>query len=308
LIKRSMAAVALTVVVLTAGLAGCAQDQNPTSTPSSPAQAFPVTVGSVTLSAQPHRIVSLSPTATEMLYAIDAGTQVVAVDDQSNFPAGVPKSDLSGFKPNAEAIAAKTPDLVVIQDDPNKVVEQLTTLKIPVYVTSAATTMNDAYHQISDLGQLTGHSAAATKLTDRMKADLTRIVAAVPKRTKPLTYFFEVSPDYYSATSKTFIGALLSQLGLVNIADGYDTTGSGYPQLHAETIIKANPDLILLDDTKCCGQTADKVKARAGWANLTAVQRNQVIPLDDDIASRWGPRVVDLLRTIADTVVQVPAA
>jgi iron complex transport system substrate-binding protein len=307
MIRRTIAGLALAAVAVGGGLAGCVTNKTPTSTgASSPSAAYPVTVGSLTLTAQPHRIVSLTPTATEMLYAIGAGTQVVAVDDQSNYPPDAAKSNLSGFKPNAEAIAARTPDLVVVQDDPVKVVEALTALKIPVYVTSAAKTMDDAYAQIDALGRLTGHVAEATALAQRMKTDIAKIISDVPTRARPLTYFFEVSPDYYTATSKTFIGALLSQLGLVNIADGHDSTGSGYPQLHAETILTANPDMILLDDTKCCGQSPAKVKARAGWDNLIAVRRNQVVPLDDDIASRWGPRVVDLLRTVADAIARVP--
>src|SRR5690349_10485714 len=112
---------------------GCAADDKPASTTTTSAEAaYPVTVGDVTLAARPERIVSLTPTATEMLFAVGAGAQVTAVDDQSNYPADAPKTDLSGYKPNAEAIAAKNPDLVVISDNIDKVAEQLDRLKIPV--------------------------------------------------------------------------------------------------------------------------------------------------------------------------------
>jgi iron complex transport system substrate-binding protein len=88
--------------------------------------------------------------------------------------------------------------------------------------------------------------------------------------------------------------------GLDNIADPADADGSkgGYPQLSEEFIVKADPDFVFLADTKCCGQSAATVKARSGWAGLTAVKQDQIVALDDDIASRWGPRVVDLFRTI----------
>jgi iron complex transport system substrate-binding protein len=109
-------------------------------------------------------------------------------------------------------------------------------------------------------------------------------------------------------TSKTFIGSLFAMVGLDSIADPADANGSagGYPQLSAESIVKANPDLILLADTKCCQQSAQTVKARPGWAAITAVTGNGVIPLDDDIASRWGPRVVELLRQVAEAAAKVP--
>ena len=251
----------------------------------------------------------LSPTATEMLFAIGAGPQVTAVDDQSNYPADVPKTDLSAFQPNAEAIAGKNPDLVVLSDDRNKIVEQLGKLKIPVYQTPAATTLDDSYRQITELGTLTGHADQATDVATRMKDDIAKLVKDLPQRAEKLTYFHELGPELYSATSKTFIGSLYSQAGLTNIADPADADGKsfGYPQLSQEFIVKADPDFVFLADAKCCQQNADTVKARSGWAGLTAVKNNQVVALDDDIASRWGPRVVDLLRVIIDAVAKVPA-
>ena len=265
-----------------------------------------VTLGSVTLDERPERIVSLSPTATEMLFAIGAGPQVTAVDDQSNYPANAPKTDLSGYKPNAEAIAAKNPDLVVLSDDIDKIVAQLGALKIPVYQTPAAATLDDSYRQITDLGSLTGHPTEATSVVETMRSDIAKIVSETPKRDEPLTYYYELDPTYYSVTSKTFIGSLFGQLGLKNIADAADKQGTGYPQLNAEAIIKANPDLIFLADTKCCQQSADAVAKRPGWDTITAVKSGGVVALDDDIASRWGPRVVDLLRAAADAVAKAP--
>jgi iron complex transport system substrate-binding protein len=299
---------ALAAAGLAAALAACATDDTANPTPSgSAAAAYPVTVGTVTLPAQPVKIVSLSPSATEMLFAIGAGAQVTAVDDNSNFPANAPKTDLSGFQPNAEAVAAKSPDLVVLSTDSNNVVAQLTTLKIPVYVAPAAVTLDDTYKQLAELGTLTGHAGEAAALTQRMKDDIAKLVKDLPKRATPLSYYYELDPTLYSVTSKTFIGSLFDLAGLKNVADAADTKGSGYPQLSAESLVKSNPDLIFLADTKCCAQNLDTVKARAGWAGMTAVSKGQVVALDDDIASRWGPRVVDLIRAIVDAVNKVPA-
>ncbi|MFC7243543.1 ABC transporter substrate-binding protein [Catellatospora aurea] len=298
---------ALAAAGLVAVLGACATNDPATPTPSSAAAAYPVTVGSVTLPAQPVKIVSLSPTTTEMLFAIGAGGQVVAADDNSNFPANAPKTELSGFQPNAEAVAAKSPDLVVLSTDANNVVAQLTTLKIPVYVAPAAVTLDDTYQQLAELGELTGHKTEAAALAQRMKDDIAKLVKDLPKRATPLSYYYELDPTLYSVTSKTFIGSLFELAGLENVADAADTKGSGYPQLTAESLVKSNPDLIFLADTKCCQQSLDTVKARAGWAGMTAVSKGQVIALDDDIASRWGPRVVDLIRAIVDAANKVPA-
>ena len=307
--RRVLTAVLTATALL---LGGCASDDGAgqgTPAPSATEASYPVTVENLTLEKRPERIVSLGPTPTEMLFAIGAGPQVVAVDDQSNYPADVPKSNLSSYKPNAEAIAAKDPDLVVLSNDLNKIVDQLTALKIPVFLTPAATDLEQTYAEIGQLGALTGHPDEAAALTERMKADITKIVQGVPKRSTPLSYYYELDQTLYSVTSKTFVGSIFAQLGLRNVADAADPDGSkgGYPQLSQEALVQADPDMIFLADTKCCAQTAATVKARKGWSEITAVKTGQIVALDDDIASRWGPRVVDLVQVAADAVAKVPS-
>ena len=306
--RRVLTAVIAAAVLL---VGGCANDEPGAPAPSASAggAAYPVTVGSLTLDKQPQRIISLGPTPTEMLFAIGAGPQVIAVDDQSTFPAEAPRTDLSGFKPNAEAIAAKDPDLVVLSDDLNKIVDQLTRLKIPTFITPSATDIDQTYAQIGQLGALTGHPDEAAALSGRMRADIDKIVQGVPKRGTPLTYYYELDPTLYSVTSKTFVGSLFARLGLQNVADAADPTGAkgGYPQLSQETLVQADPDMIFLADTKCCAQSAASVQVRKGWSQITAVKAGQIVALDDDIASRWGPRVVELVQSAADAVAKVPA-
>lgn len=306
--RRTRAAILSTLTVATLALAGCGGGRQNPAPGGGGSAGFPVTVGTVTLAARPTHIVSLSPTSTEMLFAIGAGKQVTAADELSNYPAEAPRSDLSGLKPNAEAIAAKKPDLVVITNDMNKIVDQLTALKIPVYLAAAATTLDDTYAELTDLGKLTGHVSEAADVVRRMKEDIAKLVKDVPQRSTRLTYFYELSPTYYSVTSKTFIGSLFAMVGLDSVADPADANGAagGYPQLSAEGIVKANPDLIFLADSRCCQQSAGTVRSRPGWAEVAAVRNNRVITLDDDIASRWGPRVVDLLRQIVGAVATVP--
>jgi iron complex transport system substrate-binding protein len=307
--KRVLIAAVAATAVLLSGCAGGNSGAGQPAASASSSGSYPVTVGAVTLNQRPQRIVSLAPTTTEMLFAIDAGPQVVAVDDQSNYPPNAPKTNLSGFKPNAEAVAAKNPDLVVLSDDIDKIVDQLTKLKIPVLQVPAAQRLDDTYTEIGQLGKLTGHPTEAAALTERMRADIDKTVKGVPRRAKPLSYYYELDPTFYTVTSKTFIGSVFGLFGMTNVADPADADGSkgGYPQLSQEALLKADPDMIFLADSKCCKQSPASVKARKGWSGITAVKTGQIVALDDDIASRWGPRVVDLVRSVADAVAKVPA-
>ena len=282
----------------------------PTTSPT-PA-AFPVTIasaqGPVTIRTRPTAIVSLSPTATEDLYGVGAGPQVIAVDAQSNYPADAPRTTLSGFTLNVEAIAAKRPDLVVIADDSTGLSKALAKLAIPTIVDNPATTLEGAYAQITQLGVATGHGAEATALVASMRSAIATAVAATPPRTRPVRIYHEVDQTFYSATSSTFIGQLYKMLGAQDIADAADSQGSGYPQLSAEYIVKADPDIIFLADGLCCGQTRATVSARPGWSAIAAVKHGDVVALNDDVASRWGPRVVDLVRAIAAGLMLAPAS
>jgi cobalamin transport system substrate-binding protein len=248
----------------------------------------------------PRRIVSLSPTATESLFAIGAGKQVIAVDDQSDYPKRAPKTSLSGYTPNVEAIAGYRPDLVILQGDANDAVAGLRRLQIRAVIQPAAKTLAQAYVQIRQLGTLTGHKKAATKVASGMKLSIARIVKATPKRR--LSVYHELTPDFYSATSSTFIGRIYKLFGLRNIADAADSTGSGYPQLSGEYILASNPSLVVLADTRCCGQSAAAVSRRPGWSGVAAVRTGSVVGIDDSIASRWGPRIVQFVRAVGKTL------
>jgi iron complex transport system substrate-binding protein len=299
-------------VLLAAGLAGCGQVSG-TAAPSGAAGSasaasagtFPATVqagnGAVTVASRPARIVSLSPSATEILFAIGAGGQVAAVDDQSDYPPQAPKSSLSGFKPNVEAIVAAKPDLVVLANDLDGVVAGLGKVEVPVLLEPSATRLEDTYDQIADLGAATGNAAKAAEVAEGIRQRLDQLAQEAPKATE-LTYYHELDTTPYAATSKTFLGQIYGLFGLRNIADEAPDAAGGYPKLSAEFIAKADPDLIFLADTKCCGQNAAALAKRPGWSGLSAIKDGHVVELDDDIASRWGPRVVDLAQAVSDAV------
>ncbi|TNC24008.1 ABC transporter substrate-binding protein [Amycolatopsis alkalitolerans] len=299
------------MIVLLLVLAGCAShppDEDSTAKPNTEAT-FPVTVGSVTIEQQPMRIVSLSPSATETLFALGAGPQVVAVDSQSDYPPQAPHTKLSALQPDPEAIAGYHPDLVIASADTGGLSAALAKTGVKTLVMPDAKTLDDAYQEFIQLGRATGHQAEGESLAQQTRDEIGKIVADTPKPAKPLTFYYELDQTYYSATSKTFIGQALAQFGLKNIADGNDPAISGgYPQLSAERILQSDPDLIFLADTHCCGQNAGTVAARPGWNTLTAVKNGDVFPLDDDIASRWSPRIVDLARAVSTAVTKAAHA
>jgi iron complex transport system substrate-binding protein len=264
---------------------------------------FPVTLkaanGTVTIAKRPVRIVSLSPTATENLFAIGAGRQVIAVDELSNYPKRAPRTKLSGFTPNVEAIAGYRPDLVVVHSDAG--VGQMERLGITVLQLPAASTLFNAYAQLRQLGRATGHLRSANSVVHWMRSRIEAERRSVQSRASRLTVYHELTTDYYSATSRTFIGQVYRLLGLRNIADAAGDT-SPYPKLSGEYVISADPDVIVLADSKCCGQNHATVAARPGWSTITAVRERRVVAMDDDIASRWGPRIVAFVRGVAAAI------
>ena len=272
---------------------------------------FPVTVstaaGKLRIPTRPTSIVSLAPTATEMLYAIGASGQVKAVDSLSDYPPKAPVTKLSAYQPNAEAIAAYKPDLVVISNNMNGITAKLKALSIPVLDLPAATNLAGVYAEFTQLGEATGHIAQARTEDAALRHAISKILAAEPKHAKPLTYYYEVGTNpYYSVTSSTFIGSLLSILGMKSVADAAKgaAAAGGYPSLSAEFILKANPDYVILSDTGRTGggQDAATVSGRPGWSVLSAVKDKHIIVLNADIASRWGPRIVLLLRAVAAAI------
>ncbi len=297
-LTKKVARVAPVVVValgLGLGTAACSDDFTP------------VAVGDLTLDAEPQRVVSMSATATEMLFAIGAGDTVVAVDNFSNFPVEVdslPKVD--AYQPSVEAISELEPDLVIISYDPGNLVEQLNALSIPVFAANAVMNLDGVYEQMEQLGALTGRSDAAAEAVASMRAEVESIVDGVPKQDPPLTYYYELDPTLYSVTTNTFIGSVMSQFGLVSIADGVEA-GNDYPQLSAEVIVEKDPNIIFLADVKCCAQSAATVAVREGWGALGAVTNGSIVELDDDIASRWGPRLVELLAQVAEAIEKATA-
>ena len=299
------ALVLLTLPFLLAGCGGSDSDDDDQRPASGSDGSFPVEVLSgpedggdqITVETEPASIVSLSPTTTEMLWAIGAEDQVVAVDDQSDYPEGVPVTELSGFEPNIEAILGYEPDLVVASGDTGGLVDGLEAAQVPVLVLPSATDLDESYSQLERLGAATGHVDEAEQVVADMRTGIDEALASAPDASG-LTYFHELGPDLFTVSGDTFIGQVFSLFGLENIADAAGE-GDQYPQLSSEYVVSADPDLVFIGDNECCGVTAEDVGGRPGWEAVDAVENGQLHVVNEDITSRWGPRVVDFAEIIS---------
>jgi iron complex transport system substrate-binding protein len=295
-------------------IAACSDDSDaddPAPSPTGATAAFPYEVPrsdgkTLRVEAPVQRIVSLSPGATEIIYAIGAQDALVAVDNNADYPPEV--SSLSGrvdaFEPNVEAIAAFDPDLVIVATDINGLVGALDRLNIPLYyvdLDAQVKTIDDVLAQVDQLGRITGHADEAAALNSRLRARLDALdsrLADIAAGAGPSVYH-ELDLTFYSVAEGTFIGNIYTRLRMRNIAG--DGGGVAYPQLTQEKIIADNPDVIVLADEEF-GVSIDSVKSRPGWDAIAAVRDGRIYTVDPDIISRPGPRIVDALEQIARQV------
>ncbi len=249
----------------------------------------------------PHRIVSLTPATTEMLFAIGAGSQVVGRDQFSDFPAQAKAlSSVGGSmgQYSTEAIVALKPDLVIAGEiNTPELVKSLEGLGLTVYYLKNPTTLEEMYGKLELIGQITGHDT--TSLVDSLKSRVAAVDTKIANVTDKPSVFYEIdatdASKPYTTGSGTFIDLLIQRAGGVNVAS---TLKDQYPQVSLEEVVKLDPSVILLGDS-LYGVTADAVKARAGWGSLAAVKNNQIFTFDDNLVSRPGPRLVDGLEQLA---------
>jgi iron complex transport system substrate-binding protein len=299
--RHTVALVALlALVMLGLALSGCADKASIASAPSaSGTAAFPVTITddasrTVTVKAEPRRIVSLAPANTEMAFALGLGDKVVGVTTYDDYPPEVTSIAKVGdfAAPNVEAVAAAKPDLILatsgIQSD---VVSKLEALGATVVVIDPQT-LSAVYTDIERLGKVTGTSAKAGSLVADMKADVVSVRKAV-ETLPPVTTFVEIGQNpLFTVGPGTLIDELVSLAGGNNVV-----TQPGYVGFSTEQLIKANPQVYLATKGSMSDPTA--LGQRAGFGDLAAVKANRVFILDDNLVSRPGPRVVLGLRQIA---------
>ena len=274
---------------------GDQSNEDPATTTTASPEATTTTSSGPKTTDVPQRIVSLSPTATEILFAVGAAEQVVAVDQYSYYPPEAPVTDLSGWDPNVEAVLAYEPDLVLISNDANDLVAAMEAVGIEVLLSPAPADFEGGYDAVADIGTAVGRADEAAALVADLRAEIEAALAGAPDL--PIRIYHELGESHFSASSNSFIGAVYAAMGAVNIADEADADGNGFPQLTEEYIVNADPELIVITDM--ASYTAADVAARPGWGEVSAVRNGDIVVVDADIASRWGPRLPQFITAVA---------
>ena len=245
----------------------------------------------------PKRIISLSPSITEILFEIGSGNQVIAVDNFSNYPNETPISDISAYDPNVEAISLLNPDLVILSYNIKNLKTALKKIGIETIYLPAPLNFEDILDQIDYLGQKTGNEDKAKKLISKMKSKMKTLQKL--RENEPATKIYhELDPNYYSPSKFSFIGDIYQKLNYKNVANKADITNLGYPKLSPELIISENPDLIILPGKD--NKYVENVKSRPGWNYIKAVKKNNFLLTNNDIASRWGPRILNFASILVE--------
>ena len=245
----------------------------------------------------PKRIISLSPSITEILFEIGSGNQVIAVDNLSNYPNEAPITDISAYDPNVEAISLLNPDLVILSYNIKNLKAALKKIGIETIYLPAPLNFEDILDQIDYLGLQTGNEDKAKKLISNMKNRMKTLQKLRENETATKIYH-EIDPNYYSPSKFSFIGDIYQKLNYKNVADKADISNLGYPKLSPELIISENPDLIVLPGKD--NKYVEKVKLRPGWGYIEAVKKNNFLLTNNDIASRWGPRILNFASILVE--------
>jgi len=299
------------LLLLVAGLAGCqkAQPQPQAVGDGDKDVAYPMSITddagrTVIIDQKPQRIVSLSPSHTEILFALGLGDRVVGVTTYCDYPEeALSKPKIGGFStPSVEKIIEAKPDLVLAGDMHQQVVTALEAVNIKVLVFSPSS-MQEIFSTISSIGKAAGEEEAANTLVTSLQQRVTDITAKVAQAQTPKPrVFYEVWHEpLMCASDKTLIGELINLSGGENIIH---SSNELYPMINEEIILEKNPDIMMHSyghgDNK--NPTPEQILNRPGWQHLNFVQNKKVFALDANLANRYGPRSVDALELIAQAI------
>ena len=291
------------LLALTLVMAACGGEKEPAASPepTAPATDFPLTVTrsdgrNLTIAEAPQRIASLSPAATEVLYAVGAGPQIVATDLQSDYPAEAENTTkLDAFQPNLEAIAGVEADLIIIASNQDDIVEALDRLGETVLFIEVPDTIDGVMGQVWLLARVSGHAEEGGRLAQEMKDRMRAVTDKLADVEEGPRVYHELDNTFFTVAPNSFVGDFYSLLKARNIAEGAPTA---YPQLSQEEILDRDPEVIILADADA-GESAQTVKARPGWGVISAVKNDRIYVVDPNIVSRPGPRVADALEQLA---------
>lgn len=260
----------------------------------------------------PQRIVALSPSAGEILFAVGAEEQVAAVSEFTDYPPeAASKPVVGGFDGKTlsmESILGFKPDFLYLTDGMhNFLIEQLGAYKIPYYL-SKGNSIAAVKQEILDIGKITGHEAKAKEIVSEMEKKLSVVkesssassqtsstssspsTSSLPSTSSRKLYYEVWNTPFMTAGARSFINDIIFSSGAENIFADID---EAYPIVSEESIIARQPEYILIPAS--CGITLEAVKARNGWSSIPAVKNNKIFLIDDNVYTRPGPRVADVV-------------
>ncbi len=289
---RRIASIAIAAVVLLAVSCGGGQP-SAASPPGFPATVQRVDGRELTFESPPERIVSLSPGHTEILFAIGAGDQVIAVDTRSDFPPEADtKTKFEAMSPDVGAIDELQPDLIVLMAGPDAVVEALDQRGLQVLWLELPDSFVSLFDQIDLLGGITGSVEGSDSLVDAMDEAALDFLERVGLSPGPRVYH-ELGDDMTTVSEDTLTGELYLILNAISIASD---PLRPFPELTLDAIVEADPEVIIVAHS---GASPESIKARPGWQDISAVKDDRVYAVDPDIVNRPGPRLVDGLEALA---------
>ena len=297
---KKLLSLSLILVLLALLSAGCAGPAAPS------AATIQLTDGlerPVSLEEPAQRIVSLAPSATEILFAIGAGDQVVGRDSFSNYPeslAALPDVGGSMGDYSFEAIASLDPDLVVLTEiNTPEQVKSLEDLGLTVYYLKNPTDLEGLTPMLEAAGRMTGREKEAADLAASLEARMAKVTETIAQAETTPSVFYELdgsdAAKPWTSGPGTFMDQMIRMAGGENVGAAMQ---DAWAQISLEQLLVADPDLILLGDA-AYGMTVEQVLTRPGWQTLSAVQNGSIHAFNDDLVSRPGPRLVDGLEELA---------
>lgn len=254
------------------------------------------------LGAPPRRIISLAPNITEILFALGLGPRVVGVTRYCNYPPeATAKEKIGGLvDPNLEKIQALGPDLIVaFRGNPRGVLNKLRNLRFPVFVLNQGITLEELFLIIEKIGRVTQEEDAAKALLESLKKDYAAVLEALRHtEAKPKVFLSVYGQGLWTCGKESYLNDLLARAGGVNIAGDIPRR---WLQLNREELIHENPDVIIVmaKDQELFARTRETLLADSRLRAIRAIERKAIHYLDEDIAGRFGPRLIAALRDVA---------
>ncbi|WP_227001882.1 ABC transporter substrate-binding protein [Virgibacillus necropolis] len=274
------------------------------------ATAYPLTVedsagNEVVLEEDPAKIVTLIPSNTEVVFALGAGEQVVGVSDHDNYPEQVKEIDkVGGMQINTEKVLSLKPDLVLAHGssahNSQAALDQITSAGIPVYIVKNASDFKSVYETIHSIGKLVDEQNEAESIVSGMKDKLATIKEKATEIKDPKSVFVEVSPmpEIYTTGTGTFMNQMLKAINAKNAAADLE----GWVKMNEEAVISLQPDVVITTYGYYTENSVAQVLNREGWEQVPAIENKQVFDVHSDIVSRSGPRLIEGVEQLAETI------